>query len=111
MKLIIGIVQDEDSYGLIEDLNENDFRVTKLSTTGGFLKAGNTTLLIGVEDDEVKRVVELIEANGKSREITTSFMAGTMSAMPEAGYMPYPMNIHVGGATVFVLNVEDFYKF
>lgn len=111
MKLIIGIVQDEDSQALIEDLNENDFRVTKLATTGGFLRAGNTTLLIGVKDCDVDKVLELIEANGKAREITTSFVAGTMSAMPEVGYMPYPVNIHVGGAIVFILDVEDFHKF
>ncbi len=111
MKLIIGIVQDEDELGLVEDLTENGYRVTKLSTTGGFLRSGNTTLLIGVEDWEVEKVIALIEQNGKSREVTTAFVAGAMGAVHEAGYMPYPVNIHVGGATVFVLDVDEFHKF
>ena len=49
MKMVIAIVQNEDAYFLIEALMENEFSVTKLATTGGFLKVGNTTLLIGVE--------------------------------------------------------------
>ena len=54
MKLIIAIVQDEDAPGLIEDLTEEEYRVTKLASTGGFLKSGNTTLLRGVEDEQVE---------------------------------------------------------
>ncbi len=50
MKLIIAIVQDEDSSRLLTSLMNDGFGVTKLATTGGFLKAGNTTLMIGVED-------------------------------------------------------------
>lgn len=107
MKLIICIVQDQDSASLIEDLTEKKFRVTKLSTTGGFLKAGNTTLLIGVEDQEVEAVLEIIKENSKSREITTSLLTVTM---PGDTYIPYPLEVKVGGATVFVLDVEQYIK-
>lgn len=103
MKLIIAIVQDQDAGGLIEELTDKKFRVTKLASTGGFLKAGNTTLFIGVEDHEVNEVYKIIEDNCKTREITTSLMTVTM---PGDTYIPYPLEVKVGGATVFVLDIE-----
>lgn len=104
MKLVICIVQDQDSGSLIDDLTERKFRVTKLATTGGFLKAGNTTLLIGVDDEEVDDVIKLIDDNCKTREITTSLLTVTM---PGDSYMPFPLEVKVGGATVFILDVEQ----
>lgn len=104
MKLIIAIVQDQDSGSLIEDLTDKEFRVTKLASTGGFLKAGNTTLLIGVEDEYVLEVVTIIEQNCKTREITTSLLTVTM---PGDTYIPYPLEVKVGGATLFILNVNQ----
>ena len=76
MKLVVAIVQDQDASSLIEDLTEKEFRVTKLASTGGFLKAGNTTLLSGVEDDKVNEVIKVIEDNCRTREITTSLLTG-----------------------------------
>ena len=61
MKLVLAIVQDDDALDLIEELNDKGFRVTKLATTGGFLKSGNTTLMIGVEIDKVDVVINIIE--------------------------------------------------
>jgi uncharacterized protein YaaQ len=107
MKLIVCIVQDQDSTTLIEDLTEKEFRVTKLSSTGGFLKAGNTTLLIGVEDKEVEEALDVIKKNCKVREITTSLLTVTM---PGDTYIPYPLEVKVGGATVFILDVESYIK-
>ncbi|NLV76927.1 MAG: hypothetical protein GX023_08100 [Tissierellia bacterium] len=107
MKLIIAIVQDQDVPSLMDDLTENDYRVTKLASTGGFLKSGNTTLLMGVEDNQVDKVMKIIEANCKTREITTSLL--TVS-MPGDTYMPYPLEVRVGGATIFILDVERFVK-
>lgn len=107
MKLIICIVQDQDAGALIDDLTQHQFRVTKLSSTGGFLKSGNTTLLVGVEEKEVDSVLRIIEENCKTREITTSLM--TMN-MPGDTYVPFPLEIRVGGATVFVLDVEKHIK-
>ncbi|MBC8587275.1 cyclic-di-AMP receptor [Paratissierella segnis] len=103
MKLIVAIVQDQDAPSLLDDLTEQDYRVTKLASTGGFLKSGNTTLLIGVEEAQVEEVIKTIEENGKTREITTSLMTVTM---PGDTYVPYPLVVKVGGATVFVLDVE-----
>ncbi|MDX9916704.1 MAG: cyclic-di-AMP receptor [Gudongella sp.] len=103
MKLIVAIVQDQDAPGLIEELMEKEYRITKLASTGGFLKAGNTTLLSGVEDDQVDDIIKVIEDNCRTREITTSLLTVTM---PGDTYIPYPLEVKVGGATVFVLDVE-----
>lgn len=107
MKLIICIVQDQDAGTLIDDLTEKEFRVTKLSSTGGFLKSGNTTLLIGVDDEEVASVIKVIEENCKTRELTTSLLTVTM---PGDTYIPFPLEVKVGGATVFILDVEKHIK-
>lgn len=107
MKLIVAIVQDQDIPSLVDDLTEKEFRVTKLASTGGFLKSGNTTLLIGVEDEKIDEVIGIIEDNCKTREITTSLL--TVS-MPGDTYIPYPLEVKVGGATLFILDVEQFIK-
>lgn len=107
MKLIICIVQDQDAGTLIDDLTEKEFRVTKLSSTGGFLKSGNTTLLIGVDENEVPSVIKVIEENCKTRELTTSLLTVTM---PGDTYIPFPLEVKVGGATVFILDVDKYIK-
>ncbi|CCQ97540.1 conserved hypothetical protein [[Clostridium] ultunense Esp] len=107
MKLIIAIVQDQDAPSLVDDLMEKEYRVTKLASTGGFLKSGNTTLLMGVEDDSVDEVIRIIEDNCKTRDITTSLL--TVS-MPGDTYIPYPLEVKVGGATLFILDVEKHIK-
>lgn len=107
MKLIIAIVQDQDILSLIDDLTEREFRVTKLASTGGFLKSGNTTLLMGVEEELVPEAVKIIEDNCKTREITTSLL--TVS-MPGDTYIPYPLEVQVGGATLFILDVDQYIK-
>lgn len=107
MKLIVAIVQDQDVNPLMDALTEKKYRVTKLSSTGGFLKSGNTTLLIGVEDEKVNEVKELVDHNCKTREITTSLLTVTM---PGDTFVPYPLEVKVGGATLFVLNVDEFLR-
>ena len=73
MKLIIAIVQDEDSARLVRALMDAGYGVTKLATTGGFLRSGNTTLLVGVEDERFDGAMEVIEKICKSRkQIATS---------------------------------------
>ena len=108
MKLIIAIVQDEDASRLISNLMSEGFGLTKLATTGGFLRSGNTTLLVGVDDDKFDAAMKVIERVCKSRkQIATSPspISGTTGV-----YVPYPVEVMVGGATIFVLNVEQFVK-
>ncbi len=110
MKLVIAIVQDEDASRLVNQLMKNGFGVTKLATTGGFLRAGNTTLLIGVDDDKLSAVMEIIEKVCKSRKqlTATPSSVSAMGAMP--GAASYPVEVTVGGATVFVMSVDQFVK-
>ena len=108
MKLIIAIVQDEDSNRLVNQLMNEGLGVTKLATTGGFLRAGNTTLLIGVEEDRYQHAMEIIEQVCKSRKQIAPAPT-SMVGMPSS-YTPYPIEVVVGGATVFVLTVDQFVK-
>lgn len=108
MKLIIAIVQDEDASRLVSNLMNEGFGVTKLATTGGFLRAGNTTLLVGVDEEKFDAAMHVIEKVCKSRkQIATS---PTPTSGATGVYVPYPIEVMVGGATVFVLNVEQFVK-
>ena len=110
MKLVIAIVQDEDASRLVNQLMKNGFGVTKLATTGGFLRAGNTTLLIGVADDKLSSVMEINEkiCNSRKQLTATPSSVSAMGAMP--GAASYPVEVTVGGATVFVLTVDQFVK-
>lgn len=108
MKLIIAIVQDDDANRLISALMEKNIGVTKLATTGGFLRAGNTTLISGVEDEKLDEALSVIEKTCKSRE---QVMASTQPLGSTGSvYVPYPVHVRIGGATVFVLEVEQFLK-
>ena len=109
MKLVIAIVQDEDAGRVVSALMDKGFGVTKLATTGGFLRAGNTTLLVGVEDDHLDGCLHIIEKLCKSRKqmATSPITAGGAAGI----YAHMPIEVTVGGATVFILNVEQFSKF
>ncbi|WP_062350048.1 cyclic-di-AMP receptor [Bacillus kwashiorkori] len=109
MKLIFAVVQDQDSNRLMNALVENNFRATKLASTGGFLKSGNTTFIIGTEDIRVEKALKVIKDNCKSREqlvAPVSPMGGNADS-----YIPYPVEVEVGGATVFVLPIEQFHQY
>ena len=108
MKLVIAIVQDEDSERLVEILNGNDFKVTKISSTGGFLKAGNVTLLSGIEDEDHDKFMDIIEENSKTREVRRTIQPINI---PGQAMIPVPITVKVGGATIFVIDVFDFKKF
>lgn len=108
VKLIIAVVQDQDAGRLLEKLLAAGHRATRLATTGGFLRQGNTTLLIGMEDEKVEEVLKIIEETCRSRtQVVTPWvpLGGSVDS-----YVPYPVEVAVGGATVFVLSVEDFRK-
>ncbi|QHE50608.1 cyclic-di-AMP receptor [Pontibacillus sp. HMF3514] len=109
MKMVVAIIQDKDSNRLTDALADQNFKTTKLSTSGGFLKAGNTTLMIGCEDDKVDDVLNIIKDNCSQREqmvAPISPMGGNADS-----YIPKPVKVEVGGATVFILPVESFFQF
>ena len=109
MKLIIAIVQDEDSSRLLSSLMQKGIGVTKLATTGGFLRAGNTTLLIGVDESRLDETIHAIEEVCKSRKQMTTANT-TPSGIAGGTYAPFPVEVTVGGATLFVLSVDQFLK-
>ena len=109
MKLIIAVVQDKDSNRLISALSHENFQTTKLATTGGFLKEGNTTLMIGCEDEHIDEALKIIKDNCSQREqmvAPISPMGGNADS-----YIPKPVKVEVGGATVFILPIDSFYRF
>lgn len=109
MKLILAVVQDQDSNRLLNKLVEHRFQATKLASTGGFLKSGNTTFMIGTEDERVDKALQIIKENCQSRDqlvAPVSPMGGNADS-----YVPHPVQVEVGGATVFVLPVEQFHHY
>ncbi len=106
MKLILAIVSNDDSSSVSTALNKANFSVTRLATTGGFLRAGNTTIIVGTEDDKVEKAIEIIGNESKRR---TEIVPSTAS-YDIGRYASFPVEVQVGGATIFVLDVEQFIK-
>lgn len=109
MKLILAIVQDKDANILSNEFIDANIRATKLSTTGGFLRSGNTTFIIGIEDDRVEEVMSIIKQTSHARQ---QFITPPANLDPMGdSTMPYPIEVQVGGATVFVMPVDEFHHF
>ncbi|MBQ4343289.1 MAG: cyclic-di-AMP receptor [Erysipelotrichaceae bacterium] len=106
MKLILAIVSNDDSSAVSSALTKASFSVTRLATTGGFLRAGNTTIIVGCEDEKVEKAIELIGSESKRR---TEIVPSTAS-YDIGRYASFPVEVQVGGATIFVLDVEQFIK-
>ena len=106
MKLIFAIVSNDDSSAVSSALTKNGYSVTKLATTGGFLMAGNTIFISGVEDDQVDKVIDIISKQSSRR---TQIVPST-STMDMGMYSSFPVEVTVGGSTIFVLNVDRFEK-
>jgi len=107
MKLIMAIISKEDTSAVASALSKAKFYMTRLSTTGGFLRAGNTTILIGTDDDKVDECIEIIGANAKQRAEKVNPDASYMGSESDNGV---PLKINAGGATVFVMNIRQFEK-
>ncbi|MEJ6400234.1 cyclic-di-AMP receptor [Nicoliella lavandulae] len=108
MKLLIAVIQDKDTSELQEEFIKNNIRATKLSTTGGFLKSGNTTYMIGIEDEKVDKVLDIIKTISRTRK---KYMTPPVNLDGGANEGSYPVKIQVGGATVMILPMDQFYQF
>jgi len=106
VKLVVAIVNPEDAGPLVDALLEREFRATRLHSSGGFLKQTNATVLLGVDDGAVEEVVGIIRENCHSRTQLVNPMPPILE--PGEFFLPYPLEVEVGGATVFVLPVERF---
>ncbi len=106
MKLVYAIVNNDDSHAVSSALTKEGFFATKLASTGGFLMSGNTTFLICAEDDKIDDIIKVIATKSRKRKqfvpSATSYGVGT--------YTSFPVEVSVGGATIFVTNIERFEK-
>lgn len=107
MKLILAIVNNDDSATAASALTEEGFFVTKLSTTGGFLMVGNTTFLIGTQDADTQRAIDILKRTCKTRKQTSSPTASFGTGLRN---LSLPSEVSVGGATIFVLDVASMEK-
>ena len=106
MKLVMAIVSNEDANKVIKRLIKENFFVTKLATTGGFLMSGNTTMIVGVQDEMMDQCIKVISETSRRR---TKLVPNAISS--EFGiFSSTPVEVQVGGATIFVLDVEQFIK-
>ncbi len=107
MKLVVAIVRDSDTPSLLDALAERRVGATRLASTGGFLREGNTTFLMGVDDERISEVIEVIrECCPRRIEAAAHFTPGS-GQMPSGGV---PVPIQAGGAIVFVTPVERFVR-
>ncbi|MBA2315830.1 MAG: cyclic-di-AMP receptor [Chloroflexi bacterium] len=106
MKLVVAIVHNEDAGALVDALLDREYRATRLHSSGGFLKRSNATIVVGVDDDRVDEVMDVVRDRCTSRTQIVNPMPPIME--PGEFFMPYPLEVEVGGATVFVLPVERF---
>ena len=105
MKMIFAIVNKDDSNTVQSALTREGYSATKLATTGGFLMSGNATFLVGTEDNRVDDVIAIIEKHSKKRtQMVPSSTYGTST------YASFPVEVTVGGATVFVTDIERYEK-
>jgi uncharacterized protein YaaQ len=105
MRLVLAIVQDEDAGPVIEALTGAGFRATRINTVGGFLRKGNATILAGVEQERLHRALLIVRDNCETR---TEYFVPTAPGEVGEPYPLDPIQVQVGGATVFVLEVERF---
>lgn len=110
MKLIFAVVNNDDSYSVSTALTKNGFSATKLASTGGFLMAGNTTFLICAEDSSVDDIIEIIRQYSRKRKQFVPISYGTSARLDTGTPDGYPSEVSVGGATVFVTDIQRFEK-
>ncbi|MBP1560909.1 MAG: cyclic-di-AMP receptor [Oscillospiraceae bacterium] len=107
MKLVYAIVNNDDSHDVSSALTKQGFFATKLASTGGFLKAGNTTFLICVDADKVDEVIGIITERSRRRK---QYVPAANIAGADMHGASFPVEVSVGGATIFVTDVERFEK-
>lgn len=109
MYLMFLIIQNEDADILTRRLNNAGVRITRLNTVGGFLSRGNVTCLVGVQEDEVDRVLEVVRKTCHTRKrYINPLPAGAEPAHLAMAAPAYPLEVIVGGATVFMIPVSQF---
>jgi uncharacterized protein YaaQ len=109
VKLAVCIIHNRDRNRITDELVKGGFKFTVIGSTGGFLREGNTTILLGIEEADLATLQKLIAQNCQSREQLVNVMP--FEAAPPGAFIPSPVKVPVGGAVMFVLNVEQFHRF
>ncbi|MDR0846822.1 MAG: cyclic-di-AMP receptor [Lactobacillales bacterium] len=109
MKLILIIIHDENAHALADKFVKKNIRATKLASTGGFLKTGNATFIVGIEAARVDEVLEIVKTTSSAHQEVIPNMS-TLDLGLSIG-MADTTEVTVGGATVFVLPIDSFHKF
>ena len=109
MKLATCIVHNRDRNRVTDELIKAGFKFTVIGSTGGFLREGNTTFLIGLEAEELPTLKKVFAQNCQSRDQLVNVMP--FEAAPPGAFMPSPVKVPVGGAVMFVVDVEQFHRF
>lgn len=104
MKLILAIINRDDAGAVTQNLTKKGFSSTRLATTGSFLLAGNVTILVGVDEEKVQAVIDIIKEFSHSRKQ----MIPTSAEVGFGCYPSMPVEVAVGGATIFVVDIERF---
>jgi uncharacterized protein YaaQ len=109
MKLVVCIVHNRDRNRLCDQLVKSEFKFTVIGSSGGFLREGNTTLLSCVQDDKLDLLKQIIEVNCRAREQVVNAVPYESAA--SVAFVPSAMTVQVGGAVVFVVEVNEFVRF
>ncbi len=109
VKLAVCIVHNRDKGRITDQLVKAGYKFTVIGSTGGFLREGNTTILLGIEEAQLGSLEKLIAQNCQSREQLVNVMP--FEAAPPGAFIPSPIKVPVGGAVLFVINVEQFHRF
>jgi uncharacterized protein YaaQ len=109
VKLVVAVIHDRDQKRTRDSLLRSGFKFTTIASTGGFLREGNVTMLIGAEEDEVQRIMEILEESSRAREQYVNVLPP--EATPVGTFLTNPVKVQVGGAIAFVLNVERFERY
>ena len=106
MKLVFAIINSDDAGAVAKALTQNGFSSTRLATTGGFLMSKNVTLMVGVDGEKVNEVIEIVKEYSHSRSQIIPTSSGVGRDFPTG----MPVEVRVGGATIFVVDVEQFQR-
>ncbi len=108
MKLLFAVISNDDTKTLMRALVEARISVTRIASSGGFLRSGNSTLMIGVDEDRLEETLSIIKEKSSRRHSVVVPVTGLPYNVSATAM---PLKITIGGATVFVLDVDQFHKF
>jgi uncharacterized protein YaaQ len=109
MKLVVAVIHDRDQKRTSDSLLKAGFKFTKIASTGGFLREGNVTMLIGAEKEELDPLLEILSESSRTREQYVNVLPP--EATPVGTFLTNPVKVQVGGVIAFVLDVERFERY